>query len=225
MTRTEFTFQHRRVCVYATADANAPTVYSIDYEENGEALLSECQKIGCQSFNLVTISALHWDEELSPWVAGQIVTKADHFTGEADTLLRVLTTEIIATVEQQMQWRPSLRVLAGYSMSGLFALYAMYNTNAFSAIVSASGSLWFPNVLSYAENHLPNPNVHRAYFSLGDRESKTKHRYLKTTEHNTQTIAQLLQSQGVETIFEMNEGNHFTAQTFRVAKGVCWVLR
>jgi len=217
-------FDHRSVCVYETTDAAAPVVYSLDFKECGAALLSKCAALGCRPFNLVSVSHLHWDAELSPWPAGKIISKSDHFTGEADSLLQVLTRKIIPHVETMTGWKPSTRVLAGYSMSGLFAVYAAFNTPLFTDIVSASGSLWFPDIVNYVAEHAPSPTVRRAYFSIGDLESKTNHPYMKTTASNTQEIAQILQSKNVETFFELNPGNHFKEQTLRVAKGIYQVL-
>jgi len=225
MERHELEFGHRKVCVYETAEADAPVVYSLDFKECGEELLRHCAELGCRPFNLVSISNLHWDAELSPWPAGKIISKSDNFNGEADTLLQVLTQQIVPQVEEMMGWRPSARVLAGYSMSGLFSLYTAFNTQSFTDIVSASGSLWFPDIVNYVDEHNPSSTVRCAYFSIGDLESKTKHPYMKTTETNTQTIAKILQNKNVETFFELNPGNHFKESTLREAKGIAWVLR
>ena len=40
--------------------------------------------------------------------------------------------------------------IAGDSMAGLFAVYALYRTQVFSRVASASGSLWYPGLLEYA---------------------------------------------------------------------------
>jgi len=75
------------------------------------------------------------------------------------------------------------------------------------------------------EEHTPDPAVRRAYFSIGDLESKNDHPYMKTTESNMRAIAQMLHSKNVETYFELNPGNHFKEQTLRVAKGILAMLR
>jgi len=224
MERRELTFGHRTVCVYGAAERTAPVVYSLDFKECGRALLDRCAELGCAPFNLVSVSHLHWDAELSPWPADKIVTKSDHFTGEAGTLLKVLTEEIVPQAEEEGDWQPSVRVLAGYSMSGLFALYAAFGIGLFGGIVSASGSLWFPDMVNYVEAHAPSPAVRHAYLSIGDKESRTEHPYLKTTETNTRKIAELLQAKGVDTVFELNPGNHFQQPTLRLAKGIKTVL-
>jgi len=221
----EFASLHRRVCLYGAPSVEAPLVCSLDFEECGAALLSECATLGCPSFHLVTISRLHWDEELSPWPASKLVSPDDHFTGEANDFLHTLTGEILPRAEVMMGWQPSARVLAGYSMSGLFALYAAFRSDYFSRIVSASGSLWYPGMVDFVAAHQPSFILQRAYFSIGNKESSTRHPYLKTTEANIRQVAAALQSQGIDTTFELNPGNHFKDTVLRLAKGIAWVLR
>jgi len=224
MKASSLAFDHRRACIYSVAD-NAPTVYSLQFHECGEALIDECAKLTDRPFNLVTISGLHWDEELSPWPADKIISKDDRFTGEADSLLQLLTRRIVPEVEKQMGWQPTARLLSGYSMSGLFALYAAFRTDLFSAIVSASGSLWFPQIVEFAEAQSPSTAVRRAYFSIGDKESRNRHPYMSLTESNTRAIANAMRKKGIETTFELNSGNHFNDTTLREAKGIAWALR
>jgi len=226
MTRRDFTFEHRQVSVYCAANqASAPVVYFIDFKENGVALLAQCGELGCLPFNLVFISHLHWDAELSPWRAGKIISKADDFAGNADALLQVLTDEIVPQVETSMGWKPTDRVLGGYSMSGLFALYAAFKTSVFSGLVCASGSLWFPEIVAFVQANRPATSVRSLYFSIGDKESKANHPYLSTTEQHTRQIAAIMQSKGVETCFELNAGNHFNNVTWRQARGLQWALQ
>lgn len=73
---------------------------------------------------------------------------------------------------------PEYRVIAGYSMGGLFALYAPYVTDLFSSAVSASGSVWYPEFVSYVKSHdfLKKPNT--IYLSLGNQESRTRNPFL-----------------------------------------------
>ena len=61
-------------------------------------------------------------------------------------------------------------------------MYALCNTDAFSRAASVSGSLWFPGFKEYVLSH---PPIHRpdcVYFSLGDRESKTRNPVLQTVQ-------------------------------------------
>ena len=115
-------FGHRLVRLYRLAEGAAPLFYSIDYHENGQLLLSAAQQLAVDGFNLVTISGLHWNQELSPWPIPTVISKDDRFTGEADQWLRVLIDDVVPQVEQLLDTPPVWRCLAGYSMAGLFAV-------------------------------------------------------------------------------------------------------
>ena len=130
----ELQFGHRRVCLYQLVQGSAPLVYSIDYHENGQLLLEACKQVDCSGFNLVTISGLHWNQELSPWPVETVVSKADNFAGEAAQWLPMLTDEVVPQVEQLLDVPPLWRMLAGYSLAGLFAVWTAFHSDLFTRI-------------------------------------------------------------------------------------------
>ena len=220
----ELHFGHRRVCLYRLVDDPAPLVYSIDYHENGRLLMEAAAVAGCGGFNLVTISDLHWNQELSPWPVESVVSKDDRFTGGADALLALLTAEIVPQVERLLDAPPSWRCLAGYSMAGLFAAYSAHNSDAFSRILSASGSMWYPGWLVYVRSHGLAAAVKGVYLSVGDKESTSRNAVLQTVEERTRQFADLMAARGVAVTFELNPGNHFKNPPMRVVKGIKWLL-
>lgn len=114
--------------------------------------------------------------------------------------------------------------IAGYSLAGLFAVYAAYHTDAFARIVSASGSLWYPDFLEYTQGHTLCRVPDKMYFSLGDREAKTKNHCLCLVEERTRTLYEKYSGQGIPTKFELNPGNHFMDAVGRMARGIRWIL-
>ena len=64
--------------------------------------------------------------------------------------------------------------LAGYSLAGLFALYAAHKAKAFSRFVAASPSAWFPRFVDFAKTTPFATKPQHIYLSLGDAEAKTK---------------------------------------------------
>ena len=111
--------------------------------------------------------------------------------------------------EKELPGPPAWRGIAGYSLAGLFALYAIYRTDVFSRAGCMSGSLWFPGFKEYIFSREPKRRPDRIYFSLGDREAKTRNPILKTVQENTEAIHALFQGQGIDTVFQLNPGNHF----------------
>ena len=220
----ELYFGHRRVCLYHLVQGVAPLVYSIDYHENGQLLLEACRQLECSGFNLVTISGLHWNQELSPWPIPTVVSKDDRFTGEADQWLRVLTDEVVPQVEQLLDASPAWRCLAGYSMAGLFTIWTAFQTDLFTRILSASGSMWYPGWLEYVSEHEFAGIVAGAYLSVGEQESTSRNAVLQTVGERTRAIAALLAERGIPAKFELNPGNHFKNPPLRVAKGINWLL-
>jgi predicted alpha/beta superfamily hydrolase len=116
------------------------------------------------------------------------------------------------------------KVLAGYSMAGLFALYAAYRTGAFDGIVSASGSVWFPDFSAFAQNTPLDPAPKCIYLSLGDAESNSRNQCLQQIESITRSLFEHYHDSGIPSTFELNSGNHFKDYDLRLAKGIAWTL-
>ncbi|MCM1182118.1 MAG: alpha/beta hydrolase-fold protein [Roseburia sp.] len=213
----------KQIHFFKNENEGAPVIYANMYSEAGQAVLEQCEKPGCKPFHLVTITKLRWDEELSPWAHEPVVSKNDHFTGEAEQYAHFLEEKIIPFIESEI--RPQYRVIAGYSMGGLFALYAPYVTDLFAKAVSVSGSVWYPDFVSYVQTHdfLKKPEA--VYLSLGDLESRTKNPFLSQTEHCMKELCSFYQSQAISTVFELNPGNHYKDAAYRMAKGITWILK
>lgn len=221
----ELRFGHRRVCLYHLVNGPAPLVYSIDYHENGQLLLDACKQVGCGGFNLVTISGLHWNQELSPWSVETVVSKDDNFAGKADQWLPLLVSEVVPQVERLLDVPPTWRMLAGYSLAGLFAVWTAFHSDLFTRLLSASGSMWYPGWLEYVSEHEFAGIVAGAYLSVGEQESTSRNAVLQTVGERTRAIAALLAERGIPSQFELNPGNHFKNPPLRVAKGINWLLQ
>ena len=146
------------------------------------------------------------------------------FTGGADDYLRQLVEEIIPEAEKELPGPPAWRGIAGYSLAGLFALYAVYQTDVFSRVGCMSGSLWFPGFKEYIFSHEPKRRPDCIYFSLGDKEAKTRNPVLKTVQENTEEIQTFYQNKGIDTVFRLNPGNHFVQGSERTVAGIQWLL-
>ena len=87
-----------------------------------------------------------------------------------------------------------------------------------------SGSLWFPGMKEYIFSHEPKSRPEHMYFSLGDKESKTRNSVLRSVRQNTEEIQAFYQSRGIDTVFELNPGNHYNHAAERTAAGIVWLL-
>lgn len=159
-----------------------------------------------------------------PWDSPSAFKNAEPCTGGADEYLRLLTEEIIPAAEKEINGVPRWRGIAGYSLAGLFALYAIYRTDLFSRVGSMSGSLWFPGMKEYIFSHEPKRWPDCMYFSLGDKESKTRNPVLRNVRQNTEEIHAFYRGKGIDTAFQLNPGNHYNQAVERTAAGLCWLL-
>ncbi len=214
----------KRVDIYPSSAPDRPIIYLNTVATEGGRVRQALVKMKCPDFTLVSVSNLDWDHDMAPWDIPPISKNDTPCTGGADNYLRLLAKGIIPKVEKTVPGIPSWRGLAGYSLAGLFAVYAMYQTDLFSRIASMSGSLWFPNFKEYAISHKLKRVPEYLYFSLGDKECKTRNPYLKVVQSHTEELVSFYQNQHISTEFQLNPGNHFADAVNRSALGIQWLL-
>lgn len=219
-----FIIASKTVSIFPSSEPGTPIIYLNTFSGEGQKIFETAQATGCPPFTLVAISDLDWNHDMVPWHSPPIFKNADPCTGGADDYLRLLTKEIIPTAEKEITGVPSWRGIAGYSLAGLFALYAIYRTNLFSRVGSMSGSLWFPEMKEYIFSHEPKRWPDCMYFSLGDKENKTRSPVLRNVRQNTEEIQAYYQAKGIDTVFQLNPGNHYDHAAERTAAGLCWLL-
>jgi hypothetical protein len=167
---------------------------------------------GC---SLAAVSGFDWNTYLSPWPADAVFRRGEGFAGKAD--------ELIGCLEELLPAFPCRRrIIAGYSLAGLFAVYACTKTDLFDACVCCSGSMWYPGFAEYLEEH---PLLCRkTYFSLGDKEHQTKNPVMASVKEKTEYAVRLAQ-RNTECVFESNPGNHFFEADKRLLKGILSVIQ
>lgn len=149
-----------------------------------------------------------WNRDLSPWPAQKVFRKGEDFAGGASEYLDRL-------LGFSKSWEDSLscpirrRYLAGYSLAGLFCLWALTNTDRFDGAASASGSLWYPGWTDYAKSHPPLKADARISLSLGDQEAHTRNPLMAAVADCTLACEHLYRTQGAYVTFRWNPGNHF----------------
>ena len=164
-------------------------------------------------FHLTAVKAGDWNRDLSPWEAPALFGKEGFGGGASETL-----GELLGLCGD----RNKTYYIGGYSLAGLFALWAAYRTDVFSGVAAASPSVWFPGFTEYMKkNEIKTGTV---YLSLGDREEKTRNRVMAAVGDRICEAYALLKDRGVNCILEWNEGNHFKDPDLRTAKAFAWVL-
>lgn len=146
------------------------------------------------------------------------------FKGAGAETLASLVESVLPSAEAHLQENVNERALVGYSMAGLFALYGVMASDAFTMGASVSGSLWAPRLEDFLRAQLPKHSPGRFYFSLGNKERKTRNPLLVPLATQTTEAERLLREAGVQTTYEINPGNHFTEPDERVARAIRWLL-
>lgn len=223
MEKQTFNTDNKKITVYPAMAENRPVIYLTTYNDDGGEVYAELQKGGCPDFTLVTVSGLNWEAELSPWSAGNLFKYSEMFTGGADAYLQFLTQQVLPQAETGLNgilWRG----LAGYSLAGLFTVYALYKTDLFSRAASMSGSLWYPGFKDFALKNTLRIAPQHLYFSLGDKEARARNQYLKSVQQCTEELAAYYRSLGINTCYELNPGGHYRDIISRSAAGIKWLL-
>ena len=158
--------------------AGAPIVYLLgDVADNSPVQVPK-------GVSLVNVGVDLWEENFSPWWAPRIFAKGPNFGDGAQKTLDTLINQVVPWTESELTEPPAYRVLVGYSLAGLFSLWAGVTqqvacdcqpddattqpgpssqpcaphvdtpTTTFQRIGAVSGSFWFPDLLDYVDQQL-----------------------------------------------------------------------
>lgn len=167
-------------------------------------------------FYMIAVKVDDWNNDLSPWTAPPAFGR-EPFGDGAKATLDYLQREILPSITRRRIF------LGGYSLAGLFALWATYQTNEFDGVAAVSPSVWFPKFLEYVtSNQIQTKAV---YLSLGDKEEKTRNPVMAQVGNAIRSIYQYLSKSDINCTLEWNEGNHFRDPDIRTAKGFAWLIK
>ena len=175
-----------------------------------------------RNFLFAAIPVASWNDALSPWEAPAVWGKQG-FGGKAADTLRFLTEQVIPTLNQQYPLPENVKIiLGGYSLAGLFALWASTQTDLFYGVAAASPSVWFPGWMEFEQQHPI--QAQRVYLSLGNKEEHTKSTVMAVVGDNIGTLHSQLIARGADCTFEWNSGGHFKDADLRTARAFRWVM-
>ena len=129
----------------------------------------------------------------------------------------------IPTLKQQFALPENVRIiLGGYSLAGLFALWASTQTALFSGVAAASPSVWFPGWMEFEQQHPIQAQC--IYLSLGDREERTRNATMAAVGDNIRALHRELVERGKNCTLEWNNGGHFKDADLRTAMAFRWAM-
>lgn len=217
----DFKLNSRKVKVFSSMRENRGLVYVNYY--NGEQIWERLLKQGID-INIISIDVSDWYCDLVPWDIESPFNDKKKYMGGAKEYLEALISDIIPQAESllpHIKWRG----IAGYSLGGLFSVWALYNCNAFTRVASCSGSFWCQGFLSYVLNNQLQNNLECAFFSLGNKEISNLNLATKTVGVATKYIVDRYTAMGINTKFLWEEGNHSEDPIGRIVRAVKWISK
>ena len=192
--------------------------------ENGtlEAEVAELERLAPMPVLLATIELEDWTIGLMPWWDGNISRDPEAGKHGQETLEFILQ-DLIPELERRYGALPV--ILGGYSLGGLFALWASCQSARFRGVAAASPSVWIHGWLPFAKKNVPMADA--LYLSLGDREEHVKNQAIARVGDNLRAYYELLQKQlgpGRCTLV-WEEGNHFNDNAGRLARAFAWCVK
>ena len=214
-----------RTCRLFGSDAPACILVQPSARHENATLAAEAGRLAELSavpFVLATVELADWTLDLMPWRDGNISRDPEAGIHAQETLAYVLTALM---PELRDRFGPLPAILGGYSLGGLFALWASTQTDTFRAVAAASPSVWIRDWVPFARKHVP--LAEDVYLSLGDREEHVRNQAIARVGDNIRTQYGLLQEQlGPEhCTLEWEPGNHFTDNEGRLARAFAWCIR
>lgn len=166
------------------------------------------------SLTLAEFGPIDWDRDYSPWEA--VGTAGRKFSGGADRLAAFLP-EFTAELARRYGEFKGVR-LCGYSLGGLFALYAatVWNEPKLCGAASCSGSMWFPGWVEYLKEH---PLRCGVYLSLGGKEKNSPDPMMSTVEARTLEVRKIL-ARTTNVIWRSEPGGHFSHIPERLSRAI-----
>ena len=213
-----------RIChVYGDTNAEYLLLQMAD-EHDLAGIEREVEAIHRQTahtFLLAAVQVDNWNDDLSPWPAQPVWGKQGFGGGAGNTLAWL--EQAVPSIRQQYSIKEDGKViLGGYSLAGLFALWAATQTNALYGVAAASPSVWFPG---WPEYEVAYPiQAQRVYLSLGDREEYTKNQTMAVVGDNIRALHSVLTRRGKACTLEWNAGGHFKDADLRTARAFAWVM-
>ena len=184
-----------------------------------EAEVTQLTALIGRPFLLVTIELDDWTIGLMPWPDGNISRDPEAGKHGQETLDYILQS-LLPELERRFGSRPV--ILGGYSLGGLFALWASCQTDRFQAIAAASPSVWIHGWIPFSKKMMPMAEA--VYLSLGDREEHVKNQAIARVGDNIRTYYELLRThldpEHCTLVWE--EGGHFNDNAGRLARAFAY---
>ena len=205
-------------------------LYPVAYLHGDESvfqLLNELNILSELSFIIIGIFSEERLNELTPWPSPSLHPKFPDFGGNGNSYIEFIEGKLKPEVDKTYRTLTSSEntAIVGYSLGGLISLYAAYKSGMFGCIASMSGSFWYPEFVSFAqENSILNKNA-KIYMSSGDREGVGHKDIKKDAVTFTKKVYDILVSDldQFSVTMSWDEGGHHDNTSDRYKKALLWL--
>ena len=160
---------------------------------------------------VASVPVADWGDALTPWPAPALRPGEKDFGGCADRTLALLA--------DALDRAPGPHAVCGYSLGGLFALYAFVREPRLAACACLSGSVWYERWVDWLRENAPDCDGRYAYFSVGKKEKRAGLPF-RHVEEDLTACADILRAHGCTVDVTLGPGSHMQHVTERLAAGL-----
>lgn len=183
-------------------------IYVIDSPEHPLNVAAAAE--GLRS-RVVSVPVADWGDALTPWPAPALRPGEKDFGGRADGTLALLA--------DALDRAPGPHAVCGYSLGGLFALYAFVREPRLAACACLSGSVWYEGWVGWLRENAPDCAGRYAYLSVGKKEKRAGLPF-RHVEEDLAACADILRGRGCTVDVTLGPGSHMQHVTERLAAGL-----
>ncbi len=183
-------------------------IYVIDSSEHPMDVATAAE--GLRS-RVVSVPVADWGDALTPWPAPALRPGEKDFGGRADVTL--------AALAQELGRVPGPHAVCGYSLGGLFALYAFVREPRLAACACLSGSVWYEGWVDWLRANAPDCAGRYVFFSVGKKEKRAGLPF-RHVEEDLAACADVLRTRERQVEVALGPGSHMQHVTERLAAGL-----
>ncbi len=161
--------------------------------------------------SVVSVPVADWGDALTPWPAPALRPGEKDFGGQAD--------ETLALLAEALDAAPGPHAVCGYSLGGLFALYAFVREPRLAACACLSGSVWYEGWVNWLRENAPDCAGRYAYFSVGRKEKRAGLPF-RHVEEDLAACVEILRAHGCRVGVTLGPGSHMQHVTERLSAGL-----
>lgn len=183
-------------------------IYVIDSPEHPLDVAAAAE--GLRS-RVASVPIADWGDALTPWPAPALRPGEKDFGGRAD--------ETLASLAETFDQASGSHAICGYSLGGLFALYAFVREPRLAACACLSGSVWYEGWVDWLRESAPDCAGRYAYFSVAKKEKRAGLPF-RHVEEDLAACVEILRAHGCAVDVALGPGNHMQHVTERLAAGL-----